>query len=286
MSCVMMILRVICIFLLILSGCVQFAFAEDRVLVMGYRTNSKEPLIAKSPDNSGLYRDLYEEAARRIGFELKIIRLPKVRVLLSMQSGEIDFYPVFIFSQERAKYTFFIDSGLRDQNVAITLKDHPDIMSFEDMEGLTFLQPLGNANYLEGVDTTDIDVMHVAETGVERMLRLIKAKRADVTIYQLSTILYNTSSEVLAQFKIHYKLLPDKINLPLGFSLKSKYIKYTKNAAYDPHKELTIDNYPYVLDPSCVTYRFQKALESMQTDGFTEKLYDKYYRNGNSNNAP
>ncbi len=33
-------------------------FAEDKVLRMGYRTTPKAPLIAKAPDNSGLYLDL------------------------------------------------------------------------------------------------------------------------------------------------------------------------------------------------------------------------------------
>jgi hypothetical protein len=52
------------------------------VLKIGYRTNERPPNIARAPDNSGLYLDLYQKAAEMVGCELQVVRLPKNKVII------------------------------------------------------------------------------------------------------------------------------------------------------------------------------------------------------------
>ncbi len=56
--------------------------SESIVITMGYKTTQKAPYINQAPDNNGLYYELYSEAAKRIGAELKIVRMPKVHILI------------------------------------------------------------------------------------------------------------------------------------------------------------------------------------------------------------
>jgi len=76
-------------------------------ITMGYRTNERAPLIAKAPNNQGLYFDLFSLAAKKVGCQLQVVRKPKKRILKMMRNGEVDFYPGFNFSLKRAKNSFF-----------------------------------------------------------------------------------------------------------------------------------------------------------------------------------
>lgn len=251
--------------------------AAENILTMGYRTTAKPPLIAAAPDNSGLYLDLYTEAARRIGFSLKIERLPKKRILLKLEDGTIDFYPVFVFSKERAKYTHFIETGLHDQNVAITLDNIPPISSFEDLDSMLFLQPLGNANYLEDVDNTSIRILNVAESDIGRIVSLLLLGHGDISIYQKSNVQYYLRKCGITNIRIHPDLLPDKVNLPLGFSKESPLYNSIPNPSYSEDLPMSPDNFPVRLEPNCTAFKLQEVLKEMAQDGFIDSLYIRYY---------
>ena len=64
--------------------CLSFELAACS-LVMGYRTSERQPLIARAPDNNGLYKELYTKAAHKIGCSLEVKRLPKKRILRLLQ---------------------------------------------------------------------------------------------------------------------------------------------------------------------------------------------------------
>jgi len=72
--------------------------AEDAVLKMGYKDKAKMPLINAPGDNSGVYQDLFQAAAQKIGKSLKIVRQPKKRVHAGFKDGSLDFYPGASFS--------------------------------------------------------------------------------------------------------------------------------------------------------------------------------------------
>ncbi|MCG6306326.1 hypothetical protein K6U21_19510 [Vibrio vulnificus] len=80
--------------LLLLCGFIYPSLATTEI-IMGYRTTEKMPYIHAEPSDDGFYFELYDEAAKRIGAKLKVVRLPKLRVLLALEAGEIDFYPGF-----------------------------------------------------------------------------------------------------------------------------------------------------------------------------------------------
>lgn len=251
--------------------------AGDKVIRMAYRTTEKLPLISSAPDNSGLYYDLYSEAARRIGYKLEVIRKPKKRILLDLKNGDIDFYPGFVFSEERGEYAYFINTGIKEQNVAVTLDTVEDITSFSDLQGMVYLQPLGNADYLEGVDRRGITVIKVPEADLERMLELITLRRGDLFIYQRSSVLYALKVNNVSHIKTHTKLLPDIFYLHLGFSKKSPLFESNPNELYDSTKSLGIDNFPIILSQDCPAFKLQQALQEMHDEGFTQKLYESYY---------
>ncbi|MDK2688370.1 amino acid ABC transporter, partial [Vibrio vulnificus] len=93
--------------LLFLCGFIYPSFATTEI-IMGYRTTAKMPYIHAEPSDDGFYFELYDEAAKRIGVTLKVVRLPKVRVLHALEAREIDFYPGFAFDEERAKYAYWV----------------------------------------------------------------------------------------------------------------------------------------------------------------------------------
>lgn len=250
---------------------------NDNVIRMAYRTTEKLPLIKAAPDNSGLYFDLYTEAARRIGYTLEVVRKPKKRILIDLKRGEIDFYPGFLFSEERSQYIYFINTGITEQNVAVTLDTAEDITSFEDLNGKVYLESLGNVNYLEHIDKRGFTVIEVPEADIVRIIDLLQLGRGDLFIYQLSSVLYTLKMNNITNIKIHKGLLPDVFNLPLGFSQQSSHFESVKNELYDSERKISIDNFPVTLSTECAAYKFQQALQDMYEDGFTKMLYDSYY---------
>ncbi|WP_250655063.1 hypothetical protein [Alkalimarinus coralli] len=85
-------------------------------LSMTYKDVGKPDYMAPSPNNSGLYKALYSEAAKRVGCKLVIKRFPKKRTLRQLQSGKIDIYPSTGFDEKRSLFLFYTPNGLfRDE---------------------------------------------------------------------------------------------------------------------------------------------------------------------------
>ena len=123
--------------------------AKSCSLTMGYRTNERLPLIAKAPDNNGLYLSLYRQVAMRIGCEFEVIRGPKKRILKQLQDGEVDFYPGFTFNEERSQFAFYIENGLPGGDVGISRSSFINVSQLTDLEGHTVLQALGSPKFCQ-----------------------------------------------------------------------------------------------------------------------------------------
>ena len=67
-------------------------------LNMVFKLGDKFPLMRSAPDNSGIFQDLYSQAAKRIGCDLIITRLAKARLHETLRKGVYDFYPGASFS--------------------------------------------------------------------------------------------------------------------------------------------------------------------------------------------
>ncbi len=243
-------------------------------LTMGYRTNSRPPLIGKAPDNGGLYFDLYSEAVNRIVCQIKIVRKPKKRLLHLLETGEVDFYPGFNFTDERANYVFYIVNGLPGGDVGLSRVDIPDISHLSQLTGKKLIVPLGSPDW--NAASYGMSVLKVSEMSVSRAIKMIQLKRADFFIYNRSSIEY---ALVNAQpgLKVHYDCCGGVKPLYLGFSRSSKHFSEVLNELYDSDMPNSPDNFSTKLTEDSKAYEFANALKDMAEEGFTLNLYESYY---------
>lgn len=253
----------------------NFSYANK--LIMGYREDERKPLIGGVKNNTGLYLELYSLAAKRIGYELEVIRKPKKRILLEMKQGKIDFYPGFTFTTPRTKFSYFMENGLPGGDVGISLKEFPDIKSFNDLLGQRVLVAAGGPTEARLSELDHIKLHRVPRLSIEKAFNLIKLKRDDFYVYNKSSIDYYIKMNNIDYLKVHKDCCGGYKPMYLGFSLNSDKFSYFKNPNFDKSKKVSIENLPIVIDKASVAYKFQKALENMQKEGITQKLYEKYY---------
>ncbi len=262
------------LFFAVLCATHDSAFAGE-VIVMGYRITIRAPLINKAPESSGLYKDLFKEAARRINCRLQIVRNPKMRVLNKMKTGAIDFYPGFNFTIKRSKTIFYIENGLPGGDIGISSPALPEITDLRQLKGKTLLVALGGADHLH--NTTGVHQGSVPDLSIEKAVKLIKLGRFHFYIYNKSSLEYYLKLNKPGDIKVHHNCCGGIKPMYLGFSRKSKHIKEENNPDYDSTKEVSINNFPTRLAPDCLASRLEKALKQMKESGFTDKLYNKYY---------
>lgn len=264
----------LCIVILLLS---VDNYRDQNEIVMGYRTTSKLPYIQENPDNEGFYKDIYTEACRRIGYTLKIVRLPKARVLKGLEDGVIDFYPGFAYSEDRARYSFWINNRIKQQDVIITHDEVDTLESIEDLDGLRYLLSLGNSNALTDMDLGNIKTITVSELDLDRAIKMIKNKRADFYVYEENTIRYFIKSNDIDGIRFHTNVIEDFYWSHAGFSRNSPLFKGIPNPDYDPEFPQSIENFPFKLDEESVFYKLRSALEEMASDGTIDAYYHSYF---------
>ncbi len=248
---------------------------EQCVVKMGYKAKQKEPYILK--DNSGLYQELYKKALSDIGCELTIQRKPKKRIINNIKKGKIDFYPGFNFSEKRAKMVYYIKNGLPKGFTAITRIDTKNLKSKDDIKN----QKLKNITELGGVDllkNLNLKTLTISGLTIKKAVAMIQRKRADIFIYNKSQIDFYIKKYKPKNIKIHSNLYKKSESLYLGFSKKSKYIKEIANQNYDKTKPIGLNNFPFVLDKNCIAYKFEESLKKLKDNGYTDKLYLKYFK--------
>lgn len=251
-----------------------FANSPMCTITMGYKEKIKEPFIFK--DNSGLYKDLYSKAAYMIGCKLDIKREPKKRVIAKIKKGMIDFYPGFSITEKRVKFTYYIKNGLSKSSIGITRDDSKNIVDLDEVKkiDLIVLNEKGGANKLKKYNFKTLNILDLS---IKKSLTLIKSKRADFYMGDRSNVEYYFKKYKPKGLKLH--TIKGKENVwYLGFARNSKHTISLLNPYYDKTKKLSFKNYPIVLDKTCVAYRFQKALLKLKNDGYTDKLYNKYFK--------
>lgn len=212
-------------------------------LVMGYRTTPRLPNIEAAPNNSGIYEDLYTTAAKNIGCSLDIVRLPKKRILAKIASGQIDFYPGFTFTKARSQYAFFFKNGLYTQVVGLSRADMPEVKSLHDIQGKTFLRPLGGP----GVNPKKYGFFlhEVPELNYTIMVKMLLSRHADFFMdhyYNLKFFLKDHPAR--HEFRFHMACCGKKKPFALGFSRTSAHYQEEPNPAYDPNQPLAMNNFP------------------------------------------
>ncbi len=254
-----------------------FSSAESCVLTMGYRTSERLPFIEGEPSNNGLYQDIYQAAAEKIGCKLNIVRAPKLRILRDIKLGNIDFYPGLNFTEERAEYALFIPNGLSERTIGISRAGAADIRSKEQLSqsGLTLLIAPGSYDF--GGLANNMQVRKPPELDVSRALDYLLSNQGDIFIYDQATISYYLRNRDKTRFKLHYTCCEIPQEMYLGFSKNSQYFRSEPNPHYRSDKPLSPDNSPILLSPQSKAYEFAKALAAMDSGGETEQIYFHYF---------
>jgi len=252
-------------------------FACD--LVMGYRTNERLPMIAKAPDNSGLYQALYSRAASKIGCRLEVRRLPKNRILRLMRQGKVDFYPGFDFTLARSQFTYYIINGLPGGHVGISRLDFREINHLSQLMGKVLLLSQGGSNLLENLnfDVNKIKIKQPPEINITQAVSMIKNFEADFYIYDNSSVHFYLGLNNESEIKVHKNCCNGVKPMYLGFSKKSKYIRLSSNPNFDSNSEVSVENNPLQLKGGSIAQQFQSALKEMHAEGEIEQIYKKYY---------
>lgn len=261
---------------LALIGWMMGGASQPCMVTMGYKTKPNEPYIFA--DDSGIYADVYGEALSRIGCQLKIVRMPKLRIIQKMKKGEIDFYPTFGFTKERASYAFFIPSHIDHRNVLVTRREYPEITSFEQLIALRpiLLKEIGGFSPLDGIPAKRFEATGI---NIEKKIQLLLRKRIDAFAYRERILDYylKMHPELISRIRIHRNFFPENIRKhTLGFSRFSPYAAEKYNPLFDPSSPIAEGNLPTILDPKSVADRFAQALKEMDEEGTIEAIYDRY----------
>lgn len=251
--------------------------AAENVIHMGYRTNEKLPYINKSPDNSGLFAELYGEAALRIGYKLKIVRLPKKRLIKELENGTIDFYPMLAYDKERMAYIHWIPAGYEQRNVALTQSTVNELNSEQSVAGLTQLVGLGNADYLAHFDKSKFEQFSIPELEIERIVKMISSGHGDFYVYEEAPLAYFIYKNQITNMRLHKNLLPKEFRSYAGFSHKSPLYKARINTLFNQDAPISSTNLPVVPEPGSIADQFSNALLQLEKEGFIEALEIKYF---------
>ncbi len=257
----------------IVVGLLSFIFASNKEckLIMVYKNSDKPPYMFK--DGSGIYKDVYEKAAKMIGCSLGIKREPKKRAIEDLKTGKADFYPIFGYSKKRADYVYYLKSYICNKLVFVTRKDTPNISKKSQIKKLVIIKERCGYSpiykYANKFFMTD-------NLGVKKYIDLLLNKRADAFLYHALTVEHAIKKWHIKDIKLNYKLFKDINPSTFGFSRKSKYLKVIPNPNFDKSKPRSINNFPVVLSENSIAYKFQKALYKLKESGFTDEICRKY----------
>ncbi|MDP2560194.1 ABC transporter substrate-binding protein [Psychrobium sp. 1_MG-2023] len=253
------------------------------VLTMGYKEGDKLPLIGKSPDNSGVYQELFSKAAQQINCELKIVRLPKKRLHNKLATGEIDFYPGASFSHTRASYLYFVKNGLHTAQYGITLPSVPEITEYFQVKAfnLQWLMELGSSKY-EIAKRIGARTQIVKFVDIDKARKLLEKGRNNFYVADKELIDYyllKHGVETLSELglKVHHHCCGGDSPMYLGFSRESKYFEERPNPNYDPSALISPQNFPSTIKVGTIAHQLQQALNQLEMAGESQQLYQRRF---------
>lgn len=257
--------------------------AENKEIIMSYKTDHKLPLIGPIGDDSGLYKELFGNAATKIGFDIKIDRSPKKRVHAKLARGINDFYPGASFSTKRAKYLYYLPNGLQTKEVVLTRTGVKEITDLSQLNGRLLVE-LGSSKYDLEKKYKTIELVRMREMTMETIVKALRGNRADYYIADIEIVDFYKKEHNIKSYKdigiqIHENAVNKKyIPMYMGFSRKSKLFLETPNPNFDETKPVTIQNFPTIISKDCVAYKFYKALVESKQKGTTQEIYAKYFK--------
>ena len=247
---------------------------DSCVVRMGYKPHPKKPFIFE--DDSGIYRDVYGEALKRIGCRLVIERLPKRRIIQRLKKGTIDLYPIFAYTKERAAYTYFIPNRIPNRGVVVTREDIPLLPSLQELIRYQpiLLKEIGGYSPMEAIPGKRFEITDI---NVAKAFKLLLYKRIDAFSMQDTVIRYYLKEHPeIKGIRLHPGLFPDVETKTLGFSRHSPHFHERPNPDYDPLQPVSPTNPMTLMETNTTAYRFARSLEELERDGTIQKIIERY----------
>ncbi|MCP5079898.1 MAG: transporter substrate-binding domain-containing protein [Psychromonas sp.] len=240
----------------------------------------------EAPDNSGIFSDLYSEAASRIGCKLTITRLPKKRLHKGLQRGEFDFYPAASFSEKRASYLSYIENGLETGEYGISSKKLPEVRRWQELalhSDVIWLME-SNSSKDEFADLYGINKQMIHYLNVKKVVDFIRARPNHIYFYVadkevLDNYLHQTQQLNFAEdgLRIHLACCGHLKPMYLAFSLRSAHFTKVINSNYIEQQKLSEKNQATFASEQSVAHKFSQALKAMHKEGVTDQIYQTWY---------
>lgn len=278
-------LRKITIALLFVLFCNSLVFAEKPSLKLVYKDVGNPPYMQAEPDNYGLHLDIMQRAVEKIGFDLEVIRVPKIRTYKMLEHGDADLYASGEFKDYRSEFLYYFPNGLTriERYYGITSVDVPEITSMAEINnyGLVWMTELGSS-WPREAKVLGIKYAEIKNARIDKAIQLIQQGRPvffkiivkDFDEYMIKN---NIKSIKDLGIRVHNKCCVDK-KAPLytNFSRFSPWYKEQPNLLYDKTRPLSAENFPFELVPESVPYKLKNALQEMIDAGEIEDLLVKY----------
>lgn len=263
----------------------SIASAEERILKLVYKDIGNPPYMQAAPDNSGLYFDMMQRAAEKIGFHLKVIRLSKKRTYYYLESGRADIYASGEFRDYRSKFLFYIPNGLNRVEVfyGLTSINVPEISSISEINNynLTWILELGSSWPLQA-KAFGVEYFEIKNAGIEKAIEFFSINRpVFFKIYKEDIEGYMDKNNLLSMedmgIRVHKKCCKtNAAPLYTGFSRFSPHYKEQPNLLFDVTRPISAENFPFELVPGSVPYKLKNALQGMIASGEITALKQKY----------
>lgn len=265
-------------------GLVAWAFwgaglAQACTLTLGYRPEARPPLMAEAPDDSGVYLELFTRAAKRIGCDLRVERLPKLRMIEALKRGEVDFYPGMDFDDERNTYLLFMSNGLPGGLVGVSRPDLPEVTHLRQLAGRRLLRNPGQPQYLEDLteaERTAIPIEKVVSASLQRGVEMLLRERGDFYVYSQLSVdhLLRMRPEWRSQLKVHRRCCGGDSRYHAAFAKASPHMRLEPNPHFRSDQPEGADNQRVRAAPGSVAQRFAQALERMTKAGEVQQLLE------------
>lgn len=259
----------------------SFVFSDEKVLKLVYKDIGKPPYMQVAPDNSGLYFDMMQRAAEKIGFRLKVVRLPKIRTYMYLKTGRADLHASGEFRDYRSKYLYYFSNGLyrKENYYGLTSIEIPELTSIPEINkyNLSWIVELGSSWPLQA-EAFGVKYSEVKKTDIDMAIKYIRHGRSvffrvikkDLEEYMVKKNI--TSMEDLG-VRVHKNACKTHTSpLYVGFSRFSPHYKEEPNLQYDKNKPLSPENFPFKLVPGSVPHKLQNAFKEMIDSGEINSL--------------
>ncbi len=223
--------------------------------VLAYPERSRLPLMAESPNDEGIYRDIFTRAVSLLGAELTILRLPKKRLFQYMRDGRVDAYPGS-FSGDRVAFMNWIDFGVMTREICITRNDVPPLTDLAQAPPMRVVHEIGDSRAeIDKKYPNLTPVVFGVRLDVEQGLSLVKGRRGDLFLIEELPLRYyltrNAAPSLAALgLRAHLDCIAGEKPLLLGISRSSKWYAERPNPIFTRSRALAPDNLPMQIDES------------------------------------